>query len=408
MQATIDDVAARGRQAVIEAGRRFDCPSLTELFVTSEELEGAQVSESDLAAIHHAIDRVRHFHEIELQVITNDWEKLPDGWGWRTDATDADETGFEGQRMLAAASAGVYVPGGQAAYPSSVIMNVVPAQVAGVERIVVASPCRPDGTLPASVLVACRELGVTEILKAGGASAIAFLALGDESLDRVDVVAGPGNAYVAEAKRQLWGAVGLDLYAGPSEVAIVADGTTRLDWSVADFLAQLEHSADNVGVFVAVEPLAAGDVVAEIERQVVGQPRAEALTAALESQSVIVAVPDHAAASEAINDFAPEHLSVHLAEAPGFAMKIRNAGCILLGGETPQSAGDYANGPSHTLPTGGAARFSGPLSVQTFLRVQSLSWLTASDLAELTGTIEALATLEGFPAHARAAAIRRD
>lgn len=432
---TIADLRARGRDAVLDQVRRFDAPALSELLASETEIFKAEVSEAHREAIRGAIERVRDFHEVQLEVITSDWEEMELGWAWRTSATEqpltkdnmpkvkigpfsvpaavdgflADgtiESGMLGQRLLPLQRVGVYVPGGKASYPSSVIMNVIPPQVARVSDIVVATPPREDGSIDPAVLVACHELGIKQVLKAGGAAAIAAMALGFDGFPRVDKIVGPGNKYVNEAKRQLWGVVGLDTYAGPSEVCVLAGPDCDPLAAAADWLAQIEHSEDNVGVLIAFSEKQAQDILKSAEVQIFSAPRAETLRAALRNEGVVVICESMSQAVEFINQFAPEHLSLLSEQAGALVGEIRNAGCVALGAYTAQSAGDFASGPSHTLPTAGAARFASPVNVQDFLKFQSVSQLEKADLADLFPIIEAFGEMEGFPAHAQSARVR--
>ncbi|MDI9639483.1 histidinol dehydrogenase [Kamptonema cortianum] len=397
------EVKSDGESAVLRHSRDFDAPGLESVWVSKEELESAQVPDEQLDAIRFSIERVRDFHETQLGVVTHDWEKLDFGYGWRTDATEVDDTGFEGQRMLPVASVGIYVPGGQASYPSSVIMNVVPAQVAGVQRIVVATPASQDGRIADAVLVACRELGITEILKAGGASAIGALAFGWPGFDRVDKIAGPGNKYVSEAKRQLWGTVGLDSFAGPSEVAVYVDETSQTKLAALDLLAQVEHAPDNVGVLIATSRMVADRILGDVSYLLRDHPREDVMRTALERHGVCLLVENDDQAVEAINRIAPEHLSLHNERATEVAMSVVNCGCVLIGPMTAQSCGDFVSGPSHTLPTSGAARFDSPVNVQTFLKFQSISMFTREDAEYLAETVGVFATMEGLPMHGHCA-----
>ncbi|MBS1709979.1 MAG: histidinol dehydrogenase, partial [Armatimonadetes bacterium] len=305
----VADVRARGAEAVLSSAVAFDSPSITSLYVTDEELADAVVDPEVHLAIKTAIQRVRDFHELQLQVLTEDMEDLEPGWGWRTDATDAEDTGFEGQRYLPLARVGVYVPGGLASYPSSVVMNVVPAQVAGVPYVVVSTPVRKDGTVCPEVLVACRELGVDLILKAGGASAMAAMAFGIEGMARVDKIVGPGNAYVNEAKKQVWGTVGLDGYAGPSEVAVYADSSVDPAWAAASLLCQLEHAPDNVGMFIASSDEVLDAIMDAVDEHVASSPRGDVLRRSLGERSCAVVASSEDEAVEILKHFAPEHCS---------------------------------------------------------------------------------------------------
>lgn len=402
----VQRVAEEGESALLEYARKFDSPDLQSLFVSPEEIASADLPTEHAEAVLKAIDRVREFHEVQLSVLTAEWETIGDSYGWRTAATSHPESGFEGQRMLPLSRVGVYVPGGRATYPSSVIMNAVPAQVAGVKEIVVSTPADPDGAISNAVLFTCRELGIETILKAGGAGAVAALAFGLPSLPRVDKVVGPGNRYVNEAKRQVWGAVGLDSYAGPSEVCIVVDETANPAWAAADFICQLEHAPDNVGMIIATDAVILDATLLEVDSQIMRAERSAVIRRAVSEQSCAVLAHDEEDIVRIVDAFAPEHLSIMTAEPGGLAMRIRNAGCILLGHYTPQSAGDFCSGPSHTLPTSGAGRFASPINVQDFLKICSISMLEQVDLQDLTSTIAAFGQIEGFPAHAAGATIR--
>lgn len=426
----IQQVRQNGAEAVLANARQFDAPNLENLFVSEKEIWAAEIPEHQAEAIRTAITRVREFHEVQLGVITTDWEELERGWGWRTSATEREasaeaqtvkvgpfsipnpqasgtiESGMLGQRLLPLERVGVYVPGGKANYPSSVIMNVVPAQIAKVSEIIVATPPQNDGSIHPAILFTCRELGIKNILKCGGAAAIAAMALGMDGLPRVDKIVGPGNKYVNEAKRQLWGSVGLDTYAGPSEVCVWALEDADPLFAAADWLTQIEHSEDNVGIVVAMSDKMAKDIIASADIQSLAAPRRETLRRALATEGCVVVVENAEQAAEIINRFAPEHLSIIGSQAEGHVSSIQNAGCIALGYHTPQSAGDYVSGPSHTLPTAGAARFGSPVNVQDFLKFSSLSMLERDDLEMLASVIEAFGEMEGFPTHAQGASIR--
>jgi len=284
-------------------------------------------------------------------------------------------------------------------------MNTIPALVAGVPEVAVVSPAQPDGKLPAGVLVAARILGITEIHKIGGAAAAAAMAFGTDSIRRADVLVGPGNRYLTEAKRQLWGRIGLDGFAGPSEVCVVADETANPAWAAADLLSQIEHAPDNQGWLICTDQPTYNKIQDEIENQTESAPRREILRESL-AQVVVFITENREQIAEILNVLAPEHLTLSVQDPEGLSCKVRNAGCILLGDHTPESAGDYVLGPSHTLPTAGAARFSSPLNVMHFLKFQSVSRLTPEGLAELAPAIETIGKLEGFPAHAAGATIR--
>lgn len=435
---TLRQVKGQGAAAVLESARKFDAAGMESLFVTADELAAASVSEAHHDAIKKAIDRVTEFHETQLGVVTLDWEELNYAWAWETTATErpggeADrpkvepigfgkfklpvpdeltqipervESGMLGQRLIPLRRVGVYAPGGKASYPSSVIMNAIPAKVARVREIVLATPPQPDGTVHPAVLVAARECGIEAILKCGGAAAMAAFAYGIEGMPRVDKIVGPGNSWVNEAKRQLWGMVGLDGLAGPSEVCVLALPEADPVYAAADLLAQLEHSEDNVGLVVCFSREQADEILESAKVQMLTADRSDVLRRALQDHTAVAVCDDLAQALEIVNRFAPEHLALLADDAAELLPSIVNAGCIALGHTTPQSSGDFASGPSHTLPTNGAARFASPVNVQDFLRFQSVSRLERGDVAYLMPIIDAFAEMEGFPAHAASARAR--
>ncbi|MFN3683749.1 MAG: histidinol dehydrogenase [Fimbriimonadaceae bacterium] len=397
----LEDVRRRGDEALLDSARQFDAPGLESIWVSEEEIESATLPEEEMRALRTAAERVLAFHWMQMRKLTAGWEG-PDFW-----STGGGEFGGSGlgQRLLPVDAAGIYVPGGRAAYPSSVLMNVLPAVAAGVRRIVVATPARPDGTLAPAVLAALRLCGVREAVKVGGAAAIGALALGTGTLRRVDVIAGPGNRFVNEAKRQLWGTVGLDGFAGPSEVCVLTDSGTNPRFAAADLLTQIEHAPDNVGFLVGTDESRLRETLLEAEDQAEGAERRETLLQALRNGAAFLA-RDETQAAEIVNAIAPEHLSVATSDPERWLGRIRNAGCILLGEWSPESAGDFVAGPSHTLPTAGAARFQSPVSALSFLRLQSVIRLNRRELEELTPFIGAFGRMEGFPTHARGATIR--
>ena len=407
----VADVRSRGDEALLDSGRKFDSPDLRTIAVTQEELEQVSVSGKANAAIRLSAGRVREFHERQLAALTEGWVACGSDFGWafrdaRRDQSGEFGEGTLGQRLSAVDSAGIYVPGGGAPYASSVIMNAMPAIVAGVEEIAVTSPAARDGSMAPAVLCAIRELGIRKAFKVGGAAAIAALALGTESVPRVDTIAGPGNRYVNEAKRQLWGTVGLDGYAGPSEVCVLADDGANAAWAAADLLTQIEHAPDNAAFLVVMSEATLEAILAEVERQLKGAGREATMRAALRSESLAIIAQDLEQACDIVNAIGPEHITVSVADPGRWLPKIRNAGCVLLGEFTPESAGDFCLGPSHTLPTGGAARFASPVNVLNFMKLQSVAHLSRPQLDPLVETIEAFGEMEGFPTHARGATIR--
>jgi histidinol dehydrogenase len=382
-------VAAEGDAALRELGTRFDgwAPAGGEAFeVPSAELASAlrRLPPADRSALEFAAERIREFHAGQLT--------QPAG-------------GLPGLRLLTrpVRRAGVYAPGGRATYPSTVLMTVIPARVAGVEEVVLATPPRADGTVPAAILAAAHIAGVDRVYRIGGAQAIAALAYGTASIPRVDVVAGPGNIYVTLAKREVFGSVGLDGIAGPTEVMIVADGAARPDFIASDLAAQLEHDPLAWGVLVTDSPLLADRVEEEFASLVSGLERAEIIRAA---NCCIVVADDMTQAMNIANDFAPEHLLVVAEDAARLATQVENAGAVFVGPYATVPLGDYSAGPNHTLPTSGAARFASPLGVHSFLKRTNVLSLNRGDLEMLRDATVRLAAMEGLTAHAHAVEVR--
>ena len=390
----VEDVRRRGDAALIDYASEFDHITLTpsELRVDEESLRrtASQVDARVLTALRESIKRVRAFHEFERQ---NSWE------------SEIERGVRLGQRITPVESAGLYVPGGTASYPSSVVMNVVPAQVAGVGRVVVTTPPRAIEQNSA-VCAALIELGVTEVFAIGGAQAIAALAFGTQTVPRVDVITGPGNKYVAAAKKLVFGAVGIDSIAGPSEVIIIADETARADFIAADLIAQAEHSPDASALLVTTSNELAQETALEITRQAQVLPRRSIVEASLARYGAIIVVENIKDACEIVNHLAPEHLEIIAREEDQVVNRVRNVGAIFCGPHSPEAVGDYIAGPNHVLPTGGAARFSSALGVHNFLRRTSMIRYTLAELERVAPMIEALAEAEGLSAHARSARIR--
>jgi histidinol dehydrogenase len=390
----IEDVRRRGDAALIDYALQFDHVTLdaAELRVDEETLRrtAALVDASVLAALRESIRKVRAFHEFERQ---SSWE------------VEMERGVRLGQRITPVGRAGLYVPGGTASYPSSVVMNVVPAQVAGVRRIIVTTPPRSLHENPA-VSAALVELGVTEVYAVGGAQAIAALAFGTETVPRVDVITGPGNKYVAAAKKLVYGAVGIDSVAGPTEVVIIADKTARSDFIAADLLAQAEHGEDASAVLLTTSDQLARATAFELARQASDLPRRSIVERSLAQYGAIIVVENVKAACEIVNVMAPEHLEIMAREEEEIINGVRNVGAIFCGAHAPEAVGDYIAGPNHVLPTGGAARFSSALSVQNFLKRTSMIKYTSNELERTAPLIAALAGAEGLDAHARSAMIR--
>jgi histidinol dehydrogenase len=319
-----------------------------------------------------------------------------------------DEDGVVlGKRYIPVDSAGLYVPGGRAAYPSTVLMNAIPAKVAGVKRCIIATPPGMGKTMNPAVLVAAQEAGIEEIYRVGGAQAIAALAYGTETVPKVDVITGPGNIYVTLAKKLVYGTVGIDSLAGPSEVLVIADETANPVYVAADLLAQAEHDPMAAAILLTTDASLAKQVQVDVERQLVNHPRRTLTEKAIAHYGLIVVVDSLATAAQLSNEFAPEHLELEVADPWAILEQIRHAGAIFLGSSTPEAVGDYLAGPNHTLPTSGAARYASALGVETFLKHSSIIQYTPEALQKVAGAIDTLATTEGLPSHADSVRLRK-
>ncbi len=395
VRAILEDVRRRGDEALLELTEQFDGFRTTPegLAVPAEEIAAAALDPAVHGALALAAERIEAFHRRQRR---ESWLAPEAG------------VGLLGQLMRPLRRVGLYVPGGSAAYPSSVLMNAIPARVAGVAEIVVCTPGGRDGRVPAAVLAAARLAGVGEIYRLGGAQAIAALAYGTRTIRRVDKVVGPGNLYVATAKRLVFGTVGIDMLAGPSEVLVVSDGTAPAAWVAADLLAQAEHDPRASAVCVTPAPDHAQEVCEALARQLVGLPRAAVAEKALDDFGAVLLVPDLAAGLALADRIAPEHLELLVADPWALVPHVRNAGAVFLGPHTPEAAGDYLAGPNHVLPTAGTARFGGPLSVEDFQQRSSLLALAPEALVRWREPIQRLARLEGLEAHARSVSIRTE
>lgn len=385
----IGNVRRDGVAAVLDATRRFDrfdAPDAEALRVRPAEMQAAadRLDASLRDALAAAAGRIRAFHE----------RQRPQDISYR------DELGVElGQRWTPIEAVGIYVPGGAAAYPSSVLMNAMPAKVAGVERLVMVAPT-PDGRDNDMVLAAALLAGVDEVWRVGGAQAVAALAYGADPIPAVDKIVGPGNAYVAEAKRQVFGTVGIDMIAGPSEVLVVADSDQNPDWLALDLLAQAEHDADAQSILISDDANLLEAVERAVERALQSLPRAETAGASWRDHGALIQVANiDRDAPAVINRIAPEHLELAVADAPALAGKVRHAGAIFLGPLTPEAVGDYVGGPNHVLPTSGAARFSSGLGVHDFMKRTTLLGCDAASLAVIGPHAMRLADAEGLDAH---------
>jgi len=393
-EAIVREVTRLGDQAVIDYTSQFDQVTHTpETMRANPEWIAklaAEVDDELLAAMREAISNIRYYHEKQLH---RDWE-VEMANGVRL-----------GQRVRPLQIVGLYVPGGSAAYPSTVMMNAIPAQVAGVERIVVVTPPAQFSQNPVIAAV-LHELGLDEVYLIGGAQAVAALACGTETIPRVDKIVGPGNQYVAAAKKLVYGAVDIDSIAGPSEIVIIADGTARPDFVAADLLSQAEHSEDAAAILVTDSILLAEAVREEVTRQAATLSRHGIIERALADYGAVIVVETLDEACRLVNRLAPEHVEVITADSEATAARIHTAGAIFVGAYSPESVGDYFAGTNHVLPTGGTARFSSALGVYDFLKRTSVIRYTREELMRTAHSIERLALAEGFEAHARAATIR--
>jgi histidinol dehydrogenase len=393
--AILDAVKARGDAAVLEYTRKFDgveARSVAELEITRDEMQRAfaQLPAARRAALEQAAARVRGYHE----------KQLAQSWSY----TDSDGTRL-GQQVTALDRVGIYVPGGKAAYPSSVLMNALPARVAGVGEIIMTVPT-PGGERNSLVLAAAALAGVDRVFAIGGAQAIAALAYGTDSVPGVDKIVGPGNAYVAAAKRRVFGVVGIDMIAGPSEILVICDGTVDADWIAMDLCSQAEHDELAQAILLSPDADFLDQVAASLERQLAALPRREVIKAALDKRGALIVVRDLAEACALANRIAPEHLELAVAEPAPLLKKIRHAGAIFLGSYTSEALGDYCAGPNHVLPTSRTARFSSPLGVYDFQKRSSVIEVSRQGAVTLGAIAAELARGEGLHAHARAAELR--
>ncbi|HZB90354.1 MAG TPA: histidinol dehydrogenase [Stellaceae bacterium] len=392
--AILADVKSRGDAAVIEYTRRFDRLELTPVAMRVSAAEIAAAAEAcakeTLAALRLAAERIEAYHrrQVPEDLAYSDAAGVRLGWRWR-----------------ALAAVGLYVPGGTAAYPSSVLMNAIPAKVAGVERLVMVVPA-PDGVLNPLVLAAAQLAGVDEIYRIGGAQAVGALAYGTATVPPVDKIVGPGNAYVAAAKRRVFGTVGIDMIAGPSEILVVADRHNDPAWIAADLLSQAEHDPSAQAILIADDDGFADAVIGAVEAHLKQLPRQSIAGESWRQHGAVITVAGWGEAVPLIDRLAPEHLELALEEAEGLAKAVRNAGAIFLGRYTPEAIGDYLGGPNHVLPTGRSARFSSGLGVLDFMKRSSLLACDAGSLGALGPAAVTLARAEGLDAHALSIALR--
>jgi len=393
VDAVLSAVQTEGDTALRRFEKQFDGAELDDLFVTQAELDAAesQVSPELLETLRQAADNIRAFHARQTH----------------SDFILTDKPGVVmGQRYTPIESVGVCVPGTPVAFPSTVLMDVIPAKIAGVREIIMATPPAPDGTIAPAALAAAKIAGVTKILKCGGAQAVAAMAYGTQSVPKVDKIVGPGGAYVAAAKRKVFGLVSIDMIAGPSEILVLADGKSNPKWVAADMLSQAEHDKLASAVLVTDSRTLAEAVRDELEIQLESLPRKDVARASIDNNGKIIVTDSLEKAAEAANRIAPEHLELCVDEPFALLPRIRNAGSIFLGRNAPEALGDYFAGPNHTLPTSGTARFSSPLSVDDFVKKSSFLYYTQEALQAVSSQVQSFARQEGLEAHARAIAVR--
>ncbi|MFI3326245.1 MAG: histidinol dehydrogenase [Clostridia bacterium] len=389
----LENVRINGDKAVIDYTQKFDGVKLNSLQVTSEEIENAYNSadEEFIKTLTMAAENIKAFHEKQLH----------------NDFVMTDKEGIVlGQKYTAIEKVGLYVPGGTASYPSSVLMNAIPAKIAGVSQIVMVTPPSKDGTIPNSILTAAKIAGVTAIYKTGGAQAVSALAYGTESIPKVDKIVGPGNIFVATAKRRVFGLVAIDMIAGPSEILVLADKTANPSYIAADLLSQAEHDKLASAVLVCDDIDLAKSVSAELEKQIPLLPRAEIARTSIDNNGKIIVAEDLKEGIEIANAIAPEHMEVCVDDPFALLPSIKNAGSIFLGKNVPEALGDYFAGPNHTLPTNGTARFSSPLSVDDFVKKSSFIYYTKEALGQVQERIVDFANREGLQAHGKSVSIR--
>ena len=389
----IKTVREQGDKALFDYTARFDKAQLSSLLVTQEEIEAARsaVEPRFIEILERAAKNIRKFHEAQRRqsFIINDEDGV-----------------VMGQKIIPVDRAGLYVPGGTAAYPSTVLMDAIPAKIAGVREVVMVTPPCADGTVNPAILAAASVAGVDKIFKVGGAQAIAALAYGTESVPKVDKIVGPGNAFVAEAKKQVFGTVSIDMIAGPSEILVVSDGKSDPRYVAADLLSQAEHDKNASAVLVTDSADLAQAVSDELERQIPLLDRAEIARASIDNNGKIIVADDLNVVIDIANEIAPEHLELCVDDPFDWLSKIRHAGSIFMGRNCPEALGDYFAGPNHTLPTSGTAKFSSPLSVDDFIKKTQYTYFTADALAKVAEDVAFFARQEGLTGHAKSAVIR--
>ena len=391
----IADVRANGDRAVLDYNLKFDKAQLETLLVSQEEIDEAfaSVEPEFLTILEQAAENIRSFHSKQV----------------RNSFVIADKPGIVlGQKVTPIERVGVYVPGGTAAYPSTVLMDTIPAKIAGCPMIVMVTPPGKDGKINPVILAAAKIAGVDLIFKVGGAQAVAALAYGTESIPKVDKIVGPGNAFVAEAKKQVFGLVSIDMIAGPSEILVIADGNSDPAHVAADLLSQAEHDKLASAVLVTDSADLAEKVSAELERQIPLLPRAEIARASIDNNGKIIVAENLMQGIEISNEIAPEHLELMVDDPFAYLDAVKHAGSIFMGRNCPEALGDYFAGPNHTLPTSGTARFSSPLSVDDFVKKSQFTYYTADALQVVADSINYFAGKEGLQAHGKSAMIRKE
>lgn len=390
----IQDVRSNKDAALYEYAKKFDDVALDQLRVTTAELDAAynMVSSNFLEAIRMAKKNIEVFHQAQVEK----------SWFFHK-----EDGVMLGQQITPIDRVGIYVPGGKAAYPSTVLMNVIPAKIANVPAVAIATPPQKDGTINPHVLVAAQEAGIDTIYKVGGAQAIAAFAYGTETVQKVDKIVGPGNDYVARAKKWVYGDVAIDMIAGPSEICVVADDTARADFIAADLLSQAEHDEAATAICITLNEEKAKAVQLEVTKQLEKLERRVVAQASIETNGKIIVAESLDDAFALVNDIAPEHLQLMMEDATNHLADVKHAGAIFLGHYSPEPLGDYMAGPNHTLPTSGTAKFASPLGVYDFLKKSSIIHYSKTALLKEANYIETIATMEGLEAHAKSIAIRR-
>ncbi len=389
----IENVKTNGDKALFEYCEKFDGVTLSSLVVTEEEIDKAfeTVEPEFIAVLEEAAENIRKFHSAQVRnsFIINDKNGV-----------------VMGQKIIPLDRVGLYVPGGTAAYPSTVLMDSIPAKIAGCPELFMVTPPSKDGSVRPEILAAAKIAGVDKIYKIGGAQAVAALAYGTETVKKVDKIVGPGNAFVAEAKKQVFGRVAIDMIAGPSEILIVADGSCNPEFVAADMLSQAEHDKNATAVLVTDDGDFAKKVSEQLELQIPALPRAEIARASVDNNGKIIVAENLLSAIDIANEIAPEHLELCVDNPFDYLDRIRHAGSIFMGKNCPEALGDYFAGPNHTLPTSGTAKFSSPLSVDDFVKKSQYTYFTADALEKVAGKVALFAEKEGLSAHARSATVR--